>query len=459
MAQILFVTAAIFLLPSLVLGMISPVVVKLCVADLAKTGATVGKIYAFSTLGSILGTFLTGFLLIEWLGTRTVLYSVAAILILLAPVFGRLFWENIASRRMLVGLCSVVLIGVLVGCSLNRQTLAEPIGLDKDKHTYRNGEWHQHTFFKESDYYTIKLHKEGKRDDDTGEIVPLTTLVLDHLVHSYTHMEKPSYLKYDYLRIYDDLVSWQRSRRAAHRYLFIGGGGYTLPRHFDKDDSKAEIDVVEIDPWVSKVAKEHLGIDGTRIRTINQDGRWFAMNCKEKYDFIFGDAFNDLSIPYHLTTLEFDLQLKNLLTPDGLLMALVIDSIKDGEFLPSYIKTLQAAFGEENVDLITIYNRDLDRIPTETCIVVASQTKLDFEDFDRFLKDRGEKLERETGVKYRRVSHVVPHKRLDEYLKDIKRRGRRPMVLTDDFVPADNLIAKLFYERFTFKKERYEYDD
>ena len=57
--------------PSLVLGMVSPLVVKLALASLERTGNTVGTIYAFSTAGSIVGTFLTGFWLISWLGTRT----------------------------------------------------------------------------------------------------------------------------------------------------------------------------------------------------------------------------------------------------------------------------------------------------------------------------------------------------------------------------------------------------
>ena len=67
--RIVVYTTAIFLLPSLVLGMVSPLVVKLALADLERTGNTVGTIYAFSTAGSIVGTFLTGFWLISWLGT------------------------------------------------------------------------------------------------------------------------------------------------------------------------------------------------------------------------------------------------------------------------------------------------------------------------------------------------------------------------------------------------------
>ena len=77
--RIVFYTTAIFFLPSLVLGMVSPVVVKLALADLERTGGTVGSIYAFSTVGSIFGTFLTGFWLISWLGTRTIVWVVAAV--------------------------------------------------------------------------------------------------------------------------------------------------------------------------------------------------------------------------------------------------------------------------------------------------------------------------------------------------------------------------------------------
>src|SRR4030043_900859 len=73
MTRILLITTIIFFIPSCLLGMISPVVVKLTLNNLEKTGNVVGKIYAFSTLGSILGTFATGFFLISWMGTRHIL--------------------------------------------------------------------------------------------------------------------------------------------------------------------------------------------------------------------------------------------------------------------------------------------------------------------------------------------------------------------------------------------------
>jgi predicted membrane-bound spermidine synthase len=91
MWRILLVATLIFFVPSCLLGMISPVVVKLAIRNLEKVGNVVGKIYAFSTLGSILGTFATGFFLISWMGTRNIILAMGVILILTAILFGSLF--------------------------------------------------------------------------------------------------------------------------------------------------------------------------------------------------------------------------------------------------------------------------------------------------------------------------------------------------------------------------------
>jgi spermidine synthase len=161
------------------------------------------------------------------------------------------------------------------------------------------------------------------------------------------------------------------------------------------------------------------------------------MNCKEKgtYDFIFGDAFNDLSIPYHLTTKEFAMQLRGLLKPDGLLMANVIDSFKKGAFMPSYIRTLEEAFGKGNVQLVTL-TPDYDKIGISTCVVVASPQRLDMDDFIRTVKEKGGEM----------TAHVMPQDQLQEYLRE-----RYSVILTDDYVPVDNLIAPIFEERFGYR--------
>jgi predicted membrane-bound spermidine synthase len=466
MTRILLITLMVFFVPSLVLGMISPVVVKLTVKDLEHTGNVVGKIYAFSTLGSILGTFATGFFLIEAMGTRTILYGVGAVLVLCAPIFGRLLGGRAGARRGLAAGCLALMAAVLGLLWTERAVIALPFELTRDARgaltAVRLG---ADTFYKESSYYTLTVYDDPWHEDErVDDHVPVRTLKLDHLIHSYTHMSDPLYLAYDYLRIYEELVAWrktgQRGPDGRNPVLFVGGGGYTLPRYLDAKYPEMLVDVVEIDPWVTRVAREQLGIDRTRVHSFNADGRWYVMNCTKKYDFIVGDAFNDLSIPYHLTTREFDRHLKNILNEDGLLMALVIDNVRSGHFLPTYLRTLQDVFGESHVHLITLDTRDVTEIGTETAIVVASPRPLDMEDFRRFLDERARRAQaagdgeahrgQAERVPVSSVSNVVPRERLQAYMRT---RARPPFVLRDDYVPADNLVAPMFEERYGFEKK------
>jgi len=444
MIRILLITAIIFFIPSGLLGMISPVVVKLTLNNLQKTGNVVGKIYAFSTLGSILGTFATGFFLISWMGTRQILFTMGIILVLSALIFGGFFGrkKTLVLFSILLALILILPVIGLYGYAAiypNEISLpASPIHSLKTLYGYafRPPTDEDTYFFKESNYYTIKLKKSIK-----GNVAnPLESLVLDHLVHSYTDLNDPFYLEYEYIRIYEEVVRWQANKRKSLKALFLGGGGYTFPRFIEAKYPKAEINVVEIDPEITRVVQNYLGIsEGSRICSFNEDGRWFVMNCKEQnsFDFIFGDAFNDLSIPYHLTTKEFAAQLKKLLKPNGLLLANVIDSFKKGAFMPSYIRTLEEVFGKGNVHLITLTS-DYDTIGISTCVVVASPQKLDVNDFVRTIK-------RKKGVEM--TSHFMPQERLQQYLEE-----RYSVILTDDYVPVDNLIAPIFEERFGYSR-------
>jgi spermidine synthase len=443
MTRILLITAIIFFVPSCLLGMISPVVVKLTLNNLEKAGNVVGKIYAFSTLGSILGTFATGFYLISWMGTRSILLTMGIILVISAVLFGGFFRSKKALALLFLFLLLsffLPIVGLRVYATTHPAEFSFPSSpIESIKAFYEYAfkyPFEEETyFFKESDYYTIKLKKSINGNNGN----PLESLVLDHLVHSYTDLKDPFYIEYEYIRIYEEMVRWQAKKRGSFKSLFLGGGGYTFPRFIGAKYPKAETHVVEIDPEITRAAQKYLGISGnTRIRSFNEDGRWFVMNCKEKgsYDFIFGDAFNDLSIPYHLTTKEFAIQIKSLLKPDGLLMANVIDSFKKGAFMPSYIRTLEEVFGKGNVHLITLTS-DYDHIGISTFVVVASPQKLDMDDFIRTVKRKGGDV----------TSHVMSQDQLQEYLKE-----RYSVILTDDYVPVDNLVSLIFEERFGYRQ-------
>ncbi len=415
--RVLILSAAAFFLPSFLLGMISPVTVKLALRDLDRTGGIVGKIYAFSTLGAILGTFATGFVLIAWLGTRAILLAIAALLIVSSIVFGR------RGARALVALA---LIGT-AAAGFSRVPAAA--ALASRLHPVSRGDYYVH----ESEYYTIRLQQSLAVDGSWIEV-----LILDHLVHSFTNLRDPSYLHYGYLKVFDEILRWKESEVASPRALFLGGGGYTLPRWVSASRPGVGVDVVEIDPEVTRTAVEWLGVaDDGPIRTVNDDARWFVMNATGSWDVVFGDAFNDLSIPFHLTTLEFDRELRRIAGREGVLAANVIDNYARGKFLPSYLATMRRAFGEENVALVAEpFAFELDA--QATMVVVASPSR---EALARLLLHLdGVSASARLPLRTRRPAEI------DTYLAH-----RRPVLLTDDFAPVDNLLAPLFAERYRYR--------
>lgn len=420
MIRIFMVTSFIFFIPSCILGTISPVVVRLTLKSLDNAGNVIGKIYALSTLGAIVGTFITGFFLISWMGTRTIILLIGAILIFIAVLSGS--WLKRKGSMTLF-----VVISIIVTCP----ALWAAKGF-LDKISLGGGTYY---YYKESDYFTIKLSRATGSDETTK----LETLILDNLIHSYVDLDNPLYVEYEYERIYADVLKWRFKEDGAFKSLTIGGGGYTFPRYMEITYPKAHIDVAEIDPQVTRVVYEHLNMPkNTKITTYNTDGRWYVMNCKEKYDLVFTDAYNDISIPYHLTTKEFAAQIKNIMNPNAILMSNIIDNFQKGAFLPSYIKTLREVFGKKNVYLISV-NPNFRETRISTFIVLASNGDLDINAFDAFVKS-------ELGRNA--TAAVLPEDLMEEFINN-----RHSIIITDDHAPIDNLIAPVFEERFGYNRK------
>jgi hypothetical protein len=118
-------------------------------------------------------------------------------------------------------------------------------------------------------------------------------------------------------------------------------------------------------------------------------------------------------------------------------MANVIDSYQKGLFMPSYIRTLEEVFGKGNVHLVSHkpYN---EATGISTRVIVASKRSMNINDFVSFISaQNGKKV----------MSNVMPQERLQEYL------AQRPsVILTDDYVPVDNLIAPIFEERYGYQR-------
>ncbi|NPV08202.1 MAG: fused MFS/spermidine synthase [Anaerolineae bacterium] len=391
--RILALTAALFVLPSAVLGCISPIVAKLAVQDLARTGRTVGMIYASGAAGSIVGTFATGFFLISWFGTYAIVLGVAVVLL------GLGFALLLTGKPRALGasfMGSLALAGVIwwPTHSLSPCTL-------------------------ETDYFCIKVREENRH----GDIVRL--LILDRLVHSYSSLSDPTRLVYGYEQVYAEATQYQAQRNATLSALFIGGGGYTFPRYMENVYPGSRLDVIEIDPAVTRVAYEYMGLPAdSTVTSFNQDARLFLEREPDHhYNLIMGDAFNDYSVPYHLTTHEFNQRVRAWLADHGLYLVNIIDGA-GGDFLRAYTHTLRQSF--EHVYVIPTTENWRWSVRT-TYVLVAGRHPLDLEAFKDIDGGDGSAL----------LAHrVLSQEELDEVLA-----GGRTITLTDRYAPVDQLLA------------------
>jgi spermidine synthase len=273
----------------------------------------------------------------------------------------------------------------------------------------------------ETNYFCIKVQ------DDERDGEPVRKLILDRLVHSYSSLEDPTLLVYGYEQVYAELAAYQAERHTDLSALFIGGGGYTFPRYMEAVYPESKLDVVEIDPGVTEVAYELLGLSrDTRIASYNEDGRMFLERpVTERYSIIFGDAFDDFSVPYHLTTREFNERVRAWLDDDGLYVVNIIDGALH-RFLTAYVHTLGQTFDYVYLAPNATEWRTVSR---DTFIVVASNRPLDIAAF---------------APDSRFASNVLPAEVVTELLLE-----SRMITLTDSYAPVEQMLAPVFLGRTT----------
>jgi hypothetical protein len=467
-ARVLLVVAVTFFLPSLAMGTVSPVVAKLAVDRLRRskrTGTAIGQVYAWGMVGSILGTFLTGFVLIDHLGTKGVLLIMATLLAFASTGLGTV-WHAIWAGIPL-GLCVIAFapVSYFVDQGIKLGVREEKFNPDTDEDAL--------AWIDESDYYYIKVTNEP---DSAGK---KRTLVLDNLIHGYFILGHPERLDYDYEHIYAQVayrVAAARAKAAGQsnpsqaplKTLFLGGGAYTFQRYMQFKYPGTAVDVAEIDPAVTRANFAALGLPrDTPIKTTWGDARQFVeknQNVKS-YDIVFGDAFNDFSVPWHLTTQEFNEKLAKMLGDDGVYMINIIDAYQSeaktnkviaqridednvgseaakaaiasqerrkakrfGGFLGAWTKTAKKTFSH-------VYIFGTDMTPgsgtRETFVVVASKKPLDLDN----LGGRG------GDPQFLDDDRPFEPRPFDEgHTKAVEERARG-IILTDDYAPVENLLA------------------
>ena len=400
----------VFLFPSTLLGTISPVVAKMALERGLPTGRTVGDIYAWGAAGSIAGTFATGYFLILLMGTVAIVWVVGGILLLLA-IF---YW----ARLWVLYLWAAVFV-VLMTMGMAPVTWAEQVGTGLLLREEPNPDV---IYEDESQYCYIAVEQISANPDRRA-------FIQDKLKHSEMVMGDIMDLKYSYERIYAAATNMLSSDSGRLSALVIGGGGYVFPRYIEKVRPGSRIDVVEIDPGVTEAVYNAFGMErDTPINTFNMDARNYVSQLleneltedqKTRYDFIYEDALNDYSIPYQLTTKEFNDKIAQVLSDDGVYMIELIDIFEYGLFVGAFVNTLEQTF--DNVYVVTEAEARLGR---NTFVIIAAQREIDLENI------RTEESVRDMELWLLSDSEI-----------ETLRKKARGIVLTDDYAPIENLLA------------------
>jgi hypothetical protein len=447
-------TFGLFFVPMLMLGAVSPQVIRLSVPDVQSAGRVAGNIYACSTAGAIAGTFVTGYSLIAAVGTFRVLLLLAFVLTLLAFLVGQLWKHNAALYGASI-ICGGAIFGLyIVEYGSNRYDL-------------------------ETQYYAIRIAVNPGDDLEDGH--RRVRLSLDHLTHSYVDLDDPTWLGYQHEYVQGELLRAAYDKDPQTPILVIGGGGYTFPRYVQKLMPEVNVDVVEIDPGVTRIAYEKLGLPDAakraekgykEIHSYHLDGRQFVSEraAKGHYRLVIQDAVNDLSVPYHLMTKEYNDAVKATLTPDGAYLLTLIDSLDGGRLWRAAVNTMRQSF--KFVYLLSptgFYQEDGDISANRSVyIIYGADQPLDVEAVKKaafaFRSDECAAARAMLGQLQlpepfailpeafdawrRRVwLHVLDDDVLDELLK-----RQKAIVLTDQYCPVDNLMSEVFRDR-----ERHKY--
>ena len=323
---VVLLTGLLFFLPSLFVGVVSPLVTKLAIDDAPEqSGRVLGRMFAAGAAGSILGTLAAGYLFISWVGSTGTVLAVAGLYAVLAAGFG--VW----ARR---GLTAVLAVLIMPGMALTAwgqvsQAYRSPCDV-------------------ESDYFCIRF-------DDFSPMSgrPSRLMVLDHLVHSINDQRDRTLLYSPYVHFVDEVTDLRLAGRPDTKAFFIGGGGYTLPRAWARIHPDMEMTVVELDPEVTRAAVDKMWLDPSypnlKIRHADARTALHALHPAVKFDVVFGDAFHDIAVPAHLVTREFHRELAGRITENGFYAVNVVDLGKEPKFLFSLVKTLRLDFPEVEV--------------------------------------------------------------------------------------------------------------
>jgi spermidine synthase len=378
---------------SFVLATISPYAARLKIADTVHSGETVGRLYSISTIGSIVGTFLAGFVLVLYLGNTKIILLLSLLMFFTGLLA---FYKGLPKAK----------INILLFVFAGFIALGNFDGL-----FFQNA-----VAFLNSQYSDIIIFRGTDIFGNTGRpVLELTTG--RGAGQSAIFLDQDDDLVFPYLKFFRLAEHFNPGPKKA---LMIGAGAYTYPRDFLKRNSEAQIDVVEIDPKITEAARKYFNFkEDPRLTTYHEDGRVYLNKNTRKYDHIFIDAFRSYAIPYQLTTEEAVKKLYQTLNDNGVVAMNIISSITgdEGKFLRAEYATYKKFFPQ--VYVFRVNYPVASMVQNLILIAVKSDKILPFSDPDPEL------------------SAYLTHVWLKEIAADVP-------VLTDDYAPVDQYAMSIF---------------
>ena len=307
---LMLVSTFAIMVPGTTLAAVTPMVTKLRLTSLNETGTIVGRLSAIGTTGAIVGTVVTGFILISRLPVSGIMVGLGAVLVgAAALVEWRIRgWRSAVAPAVLVVIGGGAIVVAPGGCDVETTYHCALVVTDPDRASGR-------------------------------------VLMLDGAPHSYVDLDDPTHLQFDYAKVVVSAIDTAYPEGLPLRVYHIGGGGLTLPRYLEQVRPGTSSLVSEIDPGVVKIDTEQLELKtGNGIEVRVEDARLgIGRLADDGRDLVLGDAFGGVSVPWHLTTREMVSEIARVLTEEGVYVINLLDYGPLG-FARAEVATLTEAF-------------------------------------------------------------------------------------------------------------------
>ncbi len=349
-----------FAIPMILLGCVSPFAIRLRIEQVGRSGHTAGQLYAISTAGSILGTFLPVLWLIPTIGTRYTFF-VFAVSLLLVSMVGLITTQLSMPRlpdtrkRLDKSLLSILLLIPMGAAVLSvNGPIKPPSGSDGGGVLVAE---------RESAYNYIQVVRVGEQ----------MQLVLNEglAIHSiYDPNQILTQGPWDYFMVAPYFNKPPFTQNQVHRACIIGLGAGTIPRELTAAYGPIPIDGVEIDGTIVDLGRQYFHMNEPNLNVIVQDGRYFLRTTSHKYDIIGIDAYQQPYVPFQLTTLEFFQEVRAHLTPTGVTVINAGRTSKDFRLVEALAQTMHGVFSN-------VYIIDTERFTNSIIIGTNAPTSLD----------------------------------------------------------------------------------